>query len=101
MANNQDKFGGIFKVKEDDVFSELDEVKTEPTKKGTEKKSVSTKTEKPVKPADEKLRLEKYSLYLTPEQHKALKIRAVQSDNPKEKDISAIVRAAIDSYLKN
>lgn len=37
--------------------------------------------------------------YISPAQHKALKIRAATSDNPEEKDISKIVRAAIDMYL--
>jgi len=39
--------------------------------------------------------------YITPEQHKALKLRAASSDDPNEKDISAIVRAALDRYLSN
>jgi len=39
--------------------------------------------------------------YITPEQYKALKLRAATSDNPNEKDISGIVRSALDQYLAN
>lgn len=51
----------------------------------------------------EKERESKYvqiSAYLTPEQRKKLKIRAATSDNPKEKDISSIIRNALDTYFK-
>ena len=39
------------------------------------------------------------SYYITEAQYKALKIRAATSEDPIEKDLSAIVRAALDMYL--
>lgn len=36
---------------------------------------------------------------ITEQQHRALKIRSARSDDPSEKDISAIVRKALDRYL--
>ncbi len=39
------------------------------------------------------------SYYITKRHVKALKIRAAVSDKPEEKDLSAIVRAALDFYL--
>ena len=38
--------------------------------------------------------------YITEEQYKALKILAATSDNPNEKDISAIIRNALNMYLE-
>lgn len=37
--------------------------------------------------------------YITKKQYRALKIKAAISNNPQEKDLSAIVRAALDAYL--
>jgi hypothetical protein len=39
------------------------------------------------------------SYYITKRHVKALKIRAAVSDKPEEKDLSAIVSAALDFYL--
>ena len=37
--------------------------------------------------------------YITKKHHKALKIRAALGERLEEKDLSAIVRAALDAYL--
>ncbi|MDR1481800.1 MAG: hypothetical protein LBI74_04155 [Synergistaceae bacterium] len=39
------------------------------------------------------------TIYITKRQHKAMKLRAALSDDLIDKDQSAIVRAALDSYL--
>ena len=39
------------------------------------------------------------SYYVTPSQHKALKIKAANAEAQEEKDISTIIRNAIDMYL--
>lgn len=59
---------------------------------------------KPYEPKKESRSPSKFisrTYYITPEQHKALKLRAASSDDPNEKDISAIVRAALDRYFSN
>lgn len=97
MATKKNPFGDAFKVKDDDVFSELEETKKAEVPAVVKDKKITSK-----KPAltDENTIYKKYSFYIRPEQHTVLKLRAVQSDNPLEKDISAIVRLAIDEYLK-
>ena len=45
--------------------------------------------------------LKQTAFYITPDQHKAIKLRAITSSKPEEKDASAIIRLAIDAYLKN
>ena len=40
------------------------------------------------------------SYYITPRLYKAMKLRAAMSDSPEDKDLSAIVRAALTAYLE-
>jgi len=39
-------------------------------------------------------------VYITKEQKKALKLRLATTENDEEKDLSALIRIAIDTYLK-
>jgi len=54
----------------------------------------STSTEASAKP--EYIRR---TYYITEEQYRAMRLRAALSQSPDEKDLSAIVRAALDAYL--
>lgn len=103
MATKSNRFGDAFKVKEEDVFSQLDQGKTtiaetkkvETTSDVQEKRPPAFETEKPGKAA-----FKRVSFYITPEQHKEIKMLAAQSDDQENKDISAIVRNALTAYLK-
>ena len=53
----------------------------------------------PEKPPSEHQKLVRKSYYVTPGQHKALKIKAANGETEEEKDISTIIRNAIDQYL--
>jgi hypothetical protein len=53
----------------------------------------------PPKPKLATQKLKQRGFYITEEQYKALKLRAITSEQPEEKDTSAIVRNAIDLYL--
>ena len=69
------------------------------TKQAADEKNASENpiVEKKIKNDGEQLFQRAY--YVTRAQHKALKMRVAASDSPEEKDISTIVRAAIDLYL--
>ena len=43
--------------------------------------------------------LKQYSYYNTEERHKRLKLYTITSDEREEKDISAVIRKAIDEFL--
>jgi len=57
------------------------------------------KTENVEPPKKQPAKFISRTYYITLEQYKALKLRAALSDDPEEKDISAIVRAALNKYL--
>jgi hypothetical protein len=61
----------------------------------------SSKNSKRNIPVETKEKLTQISVYVTKDQRRTLKMRAAMSDDPKEKDISAVVRTALDRYLKN
>ena len=63
----------------------------------TEAIPASTKKQTSVQPQAQKLVRKSY--YVTPAQHKALKIKAATGDTAADKDISTIIRSAIDMYL--
>lgn len=92
-----------FSVDVDDVFNPkpkeekkevkpVEEVAPAPVVPQAKKKAVTPKKGRDYIPV---------GLYLRPEQHKAVKMKALTSKNPEEKDASSIVRLAIDEYLKN
>lgn len=92
-----------FRQDTEDIFG-LDQVRpqakqTAPAVKPVAKKRESTPVVpvKKEKPADERLTLKSY--YITPKLYKALKLRSAVSDRPEDKDLSAIVRAALTAYL--
>lgn len=78
----------------------LEEQKKEAAERLTGKMSSIESIEK--KSAWENVQPEKLvrkSYYVTHDQHRALKIKAANSERKEEKDISAIIRMAIDMYL--
>ena len=44
-------------------------------------------------------KLVRKTYYITEEQYKAIRVLAATSENPDEKDLSAIIRNALDLYL--
>jgi len=48
---------------------------------------------------DEKEKLIQTAFYITEKQRKAMKIKTALGDKPEDKDLSSIVRAALDTYL--
>ena len=77
--------------------------KAKPKEKET---SIPLFTAKPANPTDSEINVKmndselfRRTFYITHAQHKALKIRAAESERPEDKDTSAIIRAAIDLYL--
>lgn len=47
-----------------------------------------------------KVKLKQKSVYLTDKQIKAIKLKTIESEDPRHKDISSVIRAAIDEYLQ-
>lgn len=72
-----------------------------------EESAIEPTTEKPIKskkkalsaPKTRPAKLISRTYYITLEQYKAIKMREAVSNNPQDKDKSAIVRAALDRYL--
>ena len=105
MSTEKSKFGNIFKVKDEDVFSELDQTKPE-EQKAPEKIAVKP----PVKKSRTQLKTEKATItaeatkpdykrvtvYVTKEQAKRLKKVAAEQ----ETDVSSLIRSAIDKQIK-
>lgn len=83
--------------------TKLEEKEQEQVKKTLTKAAPTKKVEvNPVKGVvqEEKVEYVQLGIYITPEQKRKLKIRAATSEKLEEKNISAIVRNAIDDYLK-
>lgn len=70
-----------------------------PIAKATNESAPLPKVEKITKPIEEKLDYVGAYYRISPKHIKAIKIREAFSDDPKDKDKSAIVRAALDLYL--
>jgi hypothetical protein len=60
----------------------------------SEQVSINTKKGRP-----KTTELRQLSLYITNSQYRAMKIRAALSESPEDKDLSAIMRTALDLYL--
>ena len=77
-------------------------VQEPPTKTETKSVEAATKTQPAKKQTKSPPPAQKFvrkSYYVTPAQHKALKIKAANGETAADKDISAIIRSAIDLYL--
>jgi len=68
------------------------------TPKAPKKTTSKPNKPKPI-PAPQPQTYVRKSYYVTPEQHKAIKVIAANGDFEGEKDVSAIVRVALDMYL--
>ncbi|MDL2318716.1 hypothetical protein LJC74_06540 [Eubacteriales bacterium OttesenSCG-928-A19] len=96
MSKKPNRFGEAFRVKEEDVFSQLT-----PSPEKTIPVMTTREPEKKKEPKAKKAELKRVSFYITPEQHRAIKMLAAQGTSPEDKDISAIVRNALHVYLEN
>ena len=63
-------------------------------------KKISKKSET-VSDISHKDKLLPITLYITEKQRKAMKIKTALGDKPEDKDLSSIVRAALDIYLSD
>lgn len=61
--------------------------------------SIDTVEEIKSEPSAKKDKLIPRTIYLTKEQIKAIKLKTIESDLPEHKDISAVVRTALNQYL--
>lgn len=87
-----------FRQDTEDIFG-LDRVKKDETARAVLQAEAHQEPKAKSEPAaSDKLTLKSY--YLTPKLYKALKLRSAMSDKPEDKDLSAIVRAALTVYLK-
>ena len=68
---------------------------------GSEEKEKKIVKESETIDTPHKERLLPITLYITEKQRKAMKIRAALGDKPEDKDLSSIVRAALDIYLSD
>jgi hypothetical protein len=68
-------------------------------KKEEIKAPVKTEASQESKKEQAKEKLIQTAFYITAEQHKAMKIKAALKEKPEDKDLSSIVRAALDIYL--
>ncbi|MDR2559961.1 MAG: hypothetical protein LBC86_10555 [Oscillospiraceae bacterium] len=75
-----------------DTSAEVVKTEEKPPEKAAAIKPVQT-----LKPIQDKFI--QTTIYLTKQQQKALKLRAAMSDRAEDKDISAIVRTALNLYL--
>lgn len=64
-----------------------------------EKEKTSNKKSEILKEESHKEKLLPITLYITEKQRKAMKVRTALGDKPEDKDLSSIVRAALDIYL--
>ena len=98
-------------TKQAEVFPDLEnddsiEPQPEPTSspvptpsKTPKKRPIKKSAEKPPLPVEQPSGYVRKSYYVTPQQHKAIKVIAANGDFEGEKDVSAIVRVAIEMYL--
>lgn len=80
------------------IFPDLEPEKPEAPIKSTETRQISPITASKKR---ETHKLIQRSYYITEAQNKALQLRKAMTENMEEKDISAIVRLALEQYLKD
>jgi len=81
------------RLNQDEVFKSIMGKTTEESETETPVNKISEKK------AKTKEKLVPTAFYITEKQRKALKIKTALSDKPEDKDLSSIVRAALDIYL--
>jgi len=86
-------------IKESPAKKEADPVEIATSSEASTAVSKIQSKKKPTNNPPQAQKLVRKSYYVTPAQHKALKIKAATGETPADKDISTIIRSAIDMYL--